>query len=252
MIKSNQISELTSAEYKWHYLTSITKEQIRSLLKKGVFQLDLFADEIMEVEDGGIRYILHRNQYRAKELQENRAEKIRFIETKISEQNQYLQEHNRAKVMTAVKKIEKLISRLKLDKILTVKTTERTLSLHTDAKELSKKQQLDGCYVIKTNVPAEALDTQTAHDRYKELSKVEFAFRTMKTTMEQIRPIFVRKEENTRGHVFVVMLGYMIIKYITDMLSELNYSRKYIFECLDKIRLSSISISSGTNKCNSK
>jgi len=27
----------------------------------------------------------------------------------------------------------------------------------------------------------------------------------------------------------------MIIKYITDMLSELNYSRKYIFECLDKI-----------------
>jgi len=52
MIKSNQISELTSAEYKWHYLTSITKEQIRSLLKKGVFQLDLFADKIMEVEDG--------------------------------------------------------------------------------------------------------------------------------------------------------------------------------------------------------
>jgi len=27
----------------------------------------------------------------------------------------------------------------------------------------------------------------------------------------------------------------MIIKYITDELSELNYTRKYIFESLDKI-----------------
>ena len=64
---------------------------------------------------------------------------------------------------------------------------------------------------------------------------MEFAFRTMKTTLEEIRPIFVRKEENTRGHVFIVMLAYMIIKYITDALSELDYSRKYIFESLDKI-----------------
>ncbi len=79
------------------------------------------------------------------------------------------------------------------------------------------------------------MDTQTAHDRYKGLADVEFTFRTMKTTLEEIRPIYVRKEENTRGHVFVVMLAYMIIKYITDALSELNYSRKYIFESLDKI-----------------
>ena len=94
---------------------------------------------------------------------------------------------------------------------------------------------MDGCYVVKTDVPEEIIDTQTAHDRYKDLANVEFAFRTMKTTLEEIRPVYVRKEENTRGHVFVVMLAYMIIKYITDALAELNFSRKYIFESLDKI-----------------
>ncbi|MCF6365718.1 MAG: hypothetical protein L3J35_05895, partial [Bacteroidales bacterium] len=31
------------------------------------------------------------------------------------------------------------------------------------------------------------------------------------------------------------MLAYMIIKYLTDALAELNYSRKYIIESLDKI-----------------
>jgi transposase len=57
----------------------------------------------------------------------------------------------------------------------------------------------------------------------------------MKTTLEDIRPVFVRKEENTRGHVFVVMLAYMIVKYITDALSAESFTRKYIFESLDKI-----------------
>ena len=58
----------------------------------------------------------------------------------------------------------------------------------------------------------------------------------MKTTLEEIRPIYVRKAENTRGHVFVVMLAYMIIKYITDALLELDYSRKFIFEIVINIK----------------
>jgi len=57
----------------------------------------------------------------------------------------------------------------------------------------------------------------------------------MKTTLEEIRPLYLQKESRTRGHVFIVMLAYMIIKNITDKLSELNYSRKFIFESLDKI-----------------
>jgi len=43
--------------------------------------------------------------------------------------------------------------------------------------------RLDGCYVIKTDLPASAASTQTVHDRYKELSLVEQAFRTCKTAL---------------------------------------------------------------------
>jgi len=39
---------------------------------------------------------------------------------------------------------------------------------------------------------------------------VERAFRTFKTGHLEIRPAFVRKEESTRGHVFVVMLAYLM------------------------------------------
>ena len=62
-------------------------------------------------------------------------------------------------------------------------------------------------------------------DRYKNLGDVEFAFRTMKTTIEEMRPIFVRNEQRTKGHVFVVMLAYMIVKYLSNEIENLEYTR---------------------------
>ena len=48
------------------------------------------------------------------------------------------------------------------------------------------------------------------HDRYKDLAQVEQAFRTFKSGHLEIRPTFVRTEASTRGHVFVVMLAYLL------------------------------------------
>ena len=236
MVKSSQIAEIESDKYSWNYLTTITKQQIRTLISENIIQLDLFAKKIIEIKtEDNTRYILRRNSTRAEDLKQNRQSKIEKVKAFVSEQNVYLKEHKKAQMEVALRKINVLISKLKLKKIAELSEGNRTIILTIDSKAHEKAEELDGCYVVKTNVPEENLDSQKAHDRYKGLADVEFAFRTMKTTLEEIRPIYVRKEENTRGHIFVVMLAYMIIKYITDTLSELNYSRKYIFESLDKI-----------------
>ena len=52
---------------------------------------------------------------------------------------------------------------------------------------------------------------------------IEKAFKTIKTALEEIRPIFVRKEARTGGHVFVCMLAYMLIKYIWEQVKELGF-----------------------------
>ncbi len=236
MIKSSQIDEITSDKFQWNYLTTITKQQIQTLISTNILQLDLFAEKIIEVKtEDNTRYILRRNPVRAEDLKINRASKIEKIKSLVDEQNAYLQEHKKAKTDVALEKINTKIYRLSLKNILQASIDGRVLSITLDKKAQEKAEELDGCYVVKTDVPEDKIDTQTAHDRYKDLANVEFAFRTMKTTIEEIRPIFVRKAEHTRGHVFIAMLSYMIIKYITDELSELNYTRKYIFESLDKI-----------------
>ncbi|MCK5187797.1 MAG: IS1634 family transposase, partial [Deltaproteobacteria bacterium] len=126
MIKSAQIEELKEEHFS--YISAITKPQIEKLIKKGVIQLDLFNEQICEVEDNGIRYILRRNPVRAEEIAKTREEKIKKVQTEIKKQNEYLSKRKRAKLSVAKLKIEQLITKLKITNFTKVDTERRGLS----------------------------------------------------------------------------------------------------------------------------
>jgi hypothetical protein len=63
---------------------------------------------------------------------------------------------------------------------------------------------------------------QVVHDRYKDLTEVEMAFRTSKTVHLEMRPVYVRTEEHTRGHVLAVMLAYLIRRELSQAWQGLN------------------------------
>jgi transposase len=92
----------------------------------------------------------------------------------------------------------------------------------TDVVALTRtiQQSLDlaGCYVLTSNVPPASLDTHQVHDSYMALEKVERDFRTIKTGLLDVRPIYVRKEERTRGHVFCCMLALKLTREIEKRL----------------------------------
>ena len=209
MIKSAQISDLKAENF--NYITAITKPQIETLLKQGTIQIELFNEKLCEVQRDGIRYILRKNPIRAEEIKNNREDKLEKIGKLIKEQNEYLSEHKKAKVPVALKKADKLIQKFKFSTFIKVQVEERILTLEIDNEEKEKVSSLDGCYVIKTELKEEDILKEKIHQRYKDLAMVEQGFRTMKTAFLETRPIFVRKEKRTRGHVFVVMLAYIII-----------------------------------------
>ena len=47
-----------------------------------------------------------------------------------------------------------------------------------------------------------------------QIQKVSERFGCERVTLVGDRPVYVRKEETTRGHVLVVMLAYMIVKQL--------------------------------------
>ena len=220
MIKSGQIKELK--EHQFHYITALTKPQIETLLEKDILQMELFDENLCEVQQEDVRYILRRNPMRVDEIEHNRQSKIRKIKSKIAEQNQYIQEHPRAKVETGGKKINQLIGKLKLKDFLMAEIQARSLSLRVDSDKQIETALLDGCYVIKTDVTKELASSEIVHQRYKDLAMVEQGFRTMKTGLLETRPIYVRKEKRTRGHVFVVMLAYCIFRELKKLWKNID------------------------------
>jgi hypothetical protein len=212
MIKSGQIEDLSKAGF--NYITAITKPQIRSLIKKGVFQLGLFDEDLCEVEQDGVRYILRKNPIRADEIAQSRASRLATLKDLADQQNQYLAEHPRADQHKAWQKVSEKRSRLGLGAFVTVTAKDRHINIEVDEEYLAEVAQLDGCYALKTDLPAEAASAEIVHERYKDLSMVEHAFRTMKTGHLEVRPVFVRNAERTRAHVLVVMLAYLIVREV--------------------------------------
>ena len=214
MLKAPQRAELAGVGMR--YLTAITRAQIESLLKRGTFQMELFDQEIAEVAESGaaVRYILRRNPVQAERMERRRADQLRSWQALLERSNGYLEKHPRAKPETVVRKLTARAARLKLASWLTVEVKDRTLSATLDEQARAEAAKLDGCYVLQTDLPAKDADMQTVDARYHDLSKVEWAFRTAKTTHLEIRPIHLRREDRTRAHALIVMLAYQIVRHL--------------------------------------
>jgi hypothetical protein len=208
MVKSAQIQMLNEASF--YYLTAITKPQIHTLLRQGVLQLTLFDEAVCEVSVEGVRYIVRRNPDRAEEIARMREDKLRSVCQRVEKENMYLREHPRARVEVAVRRVRAYAEQLRIADWVEVSVEGRRIGIEEDPGTLERVSCLDGCYVLKSDVPKEAASAEQLHARYKDLGRVEEAFRTMKTSHLEIRPVYVRTAAHTRAHVFIVMLAYRL------------------------------------------
>jgi hypothetical protein len=241
MIKTPQIEAL--GERQFHYITAITKPQIEALLKSDVLQLDLFDETLAEITtEEGLRYILRRNPHRAEEIATSREDKYQRLCKAAVECNHYLSAHPRARVEVALRLLENRRQKLRLAQWVKLSIEGREIRVAKDLPALGEIAKLDGCYVLKTDLSREAASKDTVHERYKDLALVEWAFRESKTVHLEMRPIYVRRKSRTRGHAFVVMLAYTIIKELATRWQPLDLTVKEGIDqlatlCLTEVRI---------------
>lgn len=208
MIKRTQIEDLKDEEF--HYITAITKPEIETLMKKEIVPLSLFDSKIAEIDAEGVRYVFRRNLQRAKEIEDSRQSRLARLVELCNAKNEYLKTHKRAKECSAKKAIENKAKALQIFEWIDIHESKRNITISINEKRKKEAMVLDGCYVLKTDRKKEDISAQEIHDRYKSLADVEWAFRTMKTTLLEMRGVFVRKAVRTKAHVFIVMLSYML------------------------------------------
>jgi hypothetical protein len=220
MLKSAQLEELSGEGF--YYLTAITKPQIVSLLKAGVIQMGMFDEKLCEVAEGGVRYLLRRNPVRAEELAASREDKLRCLQARAARRNAYLAQHPRAKVETGVREAQAYAEKLRMTGWVRIIAEGRAVVIVVDSAALETESRLDGCYVLKTDVPSDAADADQLHARYKDLTEVERAFRVMKTVHLEVRPVYVQNEAHTRAHVFIVMLAFLLRRCLEQAWKNLD------------------------------
>jgi len=231
MIKGPQITALNQKDL--HFITAITKPQIETLLAQNVLQMTLFDMPLAEVIDKeGPRYVLRRNPARAEELASSRNDKYATLSQAVTAANQYLAAHLHAHADLHLDKLKARAVKLRIHGWVTLALKQRTITIAKDTQALTDLSKLDGCYVLKTDLPQAKVSKETIHDRYKDLALVEWAFRTSKTAHLEMRPIYVRLESRTRGHAFVVMLAYIIIQELAKAWHHLDVT---VQEGLDQL-----------------
>ena len=76
---------------------------------------------------------------------------------------------------------------------------------------------------IRTTVPTASASREQAVRHYKELAKVERAFRSLKSVDLKIRPIHHHLEERVCAHVFLCMLAYYVEWHMRQALAPILF-----------------------------
>jgi transposase len=107
-------------------------------------------------------------------------------------------------------RVGKVLNHYKMQKHFMLTITEDGFSYERDMDKINSEAALDGIYVIRTSVSAGKLNAEDTVRAYKNLSVIERAFRCFKTVDLKARPVYHRKENRVRSHIFLCMLAYYV------------------------------------------
>ena len=228
MITQARIAEdLSTAGLDW--ITALRAPAIKILRDAGALQMSLFDERdmasITSPDFPGERLIVCRNRALAAERARKREDLLAATErdlariaAAVARRRQPL--HGKAEIGLEVGAV---LDKHKMAKHFALDITNTSFSFARKLEEITAEAALDGLYVVRTSLPAAALDDAATVRSYKSLSLVERAFRCIKTVDLQIRPVYHWLADRVRAHVFVCMLAYYLEWHMRQRLAPMLY-----------------------------
>jgi len=219
--------EIRPAGLDW--ITALRSSAIRALLDGGAFQLDLFDDRdmasITSPEYPGERLMVCRNPELARMRKRKREDLLQATERDLAPIREAVRRARnplRGEAEIGLK-VGAVLNRYKMAKHFELTIGEASFEFCRKTDAIVEEAALDGIYVVRTGLPAELLDDAATVTAYKSLSGVERAFRSIKTTDIEIRPIFHWASPRVKAHVMLCMLAYYVEHHMRAKLAPLLY-----------------------------
>ena len=230
MITSARIrDDLQPAGLDW--ITCLRAPAIQVLATENApLQLSLFDDrDLAEISAPdlfpGERLIVCRNRDLAAERARKREDLLVATERELTRvQEQIRRKSSRLKSAAEIgMAVGAVIDSRKMAKHFAIDIREGHFSFRRRTLQIEDEARLDGIYVIRTSVPADHLSAAETVQTYKDLSRVERAFRCLKTADLEIRPIRHWMPQRVRAHVFLCMLAYHVEWHLREALAPLLF-----------------------------
>jgi hypothetical protein len=235
MITSARIAALNQPEddgtapspYGW--ITALRAPAIKKLMADdGPLQLSLFDEqdltEITSDDFPGERLVCCRNPVLAAERARKREDLLQATEKALAPVTARVQAGRLAGAGKIGVAVGKVVNKYKTAKHFDVAITDTSLTVTRMQAQIGEEAALDGIYVIRTPVPAGQLDAPGVVAAYKNLSRVERDFRSIKSDDLDLRPVFHRLEERVKTHVLICMLASYLTWHLRQAWAPLTFT----------------------------
>lgn len=216
MITTKRIKEDFCGVEGLDWISALRADAIKKLAEEKVIQPTFFDErdlvEVSSPDFRGERLVVCRNPFLAEERARKRQELLAATEkqlTEIFEATKRPKKRLKGKDQIGLR-VGRVINKHKVSKHFIIEITDDGFSFKRDAEKITSEAALDGIYVIRTSVSKEMLSAESTVRAYKDLAKVERAFRCLKTVDLKVRPIYHWTENRVRAHVFLCMLAYYV------------------------------------------
>jgi hypothetical protein len=105
--------------------------------------------------------------------------------------------------------------------------TDTTFTYRRDTARIDAEAALDGIYVLRTSVDADALDPAGVVEGYKNLANVERDFRIIKTDDLDLRPIHHRLTDRVKAHVLICLLACYLIWHLRKAWAPMTFTDEH-------------------------
>ena len=230
MVSQARFEEIRSME-NIETISALTHGQLKNLIERHVVQLDLFDErniaEVSDPEEPALRYCLCKNPVTRQHEHDTRQRLLKLTEEGLEKIADY-KKKTTVEILGA--RVGKLLGKYKMGKFVIwrieraqeeTKSNKHKLLWELDQDKITQEERIDGCYVIRTDVAAKTLDTDSVVNAYKSLGNIERAFRNLKTVQLEMRPIYHKTDQRIRAHVFLCMLSYYVQWHMQQRLQPL-------------------------------
>jgi transposase len=229
MLTSARIREDFAGDSGWSWITALRATSIQKLAASGALQPSLFDStdlaEITHPEYPGERLVACFNPLLSEQRAHKRDELLQATEKeleKIAAATRRARRPLHGKHLIGLR-VGRVLGRFKMGKHFKITIEEDRFTYERQPESIQREKELDGIYIIRTNVGPEVLSGSEVVRSYKQLSNVERAFRSLKTVDLKVRPIHHRLADRVRAHVFLCMLAYYVEWHMRRKLAPLLF-----------------------------